>query len=62
MPKSSVYVKVGKYFINKQLRDIYFKMSTKDYESVRTDKKYRYYIPWKTNQNIRFYIGTDVKI
>ena len=62
MPKSSVYVKVRKYVINKKLRDIYFKISTKDYESAETDKKYRYYVPWKKNKNIRFYIGTNVKL
>ena len=57
-----VYVKVGRYLINNQLRDIYFKTNTEDYGSARTAKKYHYYIPWKSNKNIQFYIGSNDKI
>ena len=53
------YVHVGQYVINNQLRDIFFKTSD---SNEKTDIKYRYYIPWKKNKGIRFYIGTDVKI
>ena len=56
-----VYVKVGRYVINKKLRDIYFRMSINDYESAITDNKYLHYIPWKSNENIQFYIGSNVR-
>ena len=53
------YVHVGQYVINNQLRDIFFKTSD---SNEKTDIKYRYYIPWKKNKGIRFFIGTNVKI